>query len=49
MIDPEQLRGCTLMGVADVDTDVDNTKAHGDVAACVAAHDEREINRVASL
>ena len=45
MIDPEQLRDYTLMDV----TDVDNPKTHDDVAACVAAHDDREINRLSSL
>jgi hypothetical protein len=27
-------------------TDVDDPKTHGDVAACVAAHDDSEINRL---
>ena len=40
-IDPEQLRDYSLMEVAGVD----NPKTHGDVAA----HDEREINRLNSL
>jgi hypothetical protein len=45
MIDSEQLRDYTLMDVADVD----NPKTYDDVAACVAAHDDREINRLSSL
>ena len=45
MIDPAQLRDYVLMNV----TDPEHPKKLDDVAACIAAHEERESVRTASL
>ena len=45
MLDPDQLRDYVLMNV----TDLNSPKKEDDVDLCIAAHEEREINRLAVL